>query len=100
MLQVLANEEVMAYLNDVICHLNSDLHCICKRSWMAVAIVTIVTIVWVTIIIYNPNLATDDSLQLYLSQGTQWLYFPANAENTHVVMMALRWLGKLSTFSM
>ena len=61
-----------------------------------------VTIVkkWVTIIIYNPNLAPDDSLQLYLSQGTQWLYmyFPANAENTHVVMMAFRWLGKLSMF--
>ena len=75
------------YLNDVIClHLNSDLHCICKRSWVAVEIVTIVTIVWVTIIIYNPNLAPGDSLQLYLSQGTQWLYFPAK-------VMWLWWLS-------
>ena len=45
------------------------------------------------------NLAPDDcSLQLYLSQGTQWLYFPANAENSKLwwLQMAEKTLNVLN----
>ena len=84
-MQVLANEEVMAYLNDVIClHLSSDLHCICKKSWMAVAIVknesqsvSIITLTWQQMTAYSctsVRLHSDYTSQLML-RIHMWLWW-------------------------
>ena len=76
----------MAYLNDVIClHLSSHLHCICKKSWMAVAIVknesqsvSMITLTWQQMTAYSctsVSVHSDyTSLQLIL-RIHMWLWW-------------------------